>query len=407
MTEVQAQRLVCEAALLDDTRAAAKLLGQALDALTEQDEVMATLLLAYAWVDPEDALRRCQQPAWAGRTRQPSWLYDDWVPTIPFWIEQIREAHSLYRLDTEEKTAYAAMTELLPRSLPQYSQRRGALKLACALDSPEKFLAVRNWETYVIRNDGLSVFLAAELWKVCPYQLWEKLQDLPRFAPRLLPIGQWVLSARYKPENLPLLIAITHIQCEKHGGTYSGTELSAVFKSLEVLEAHAPQELRKIVPAVLKIISAGNGARDSVLTAYALVLVSRLNLDGYELIRPLVSRIRGRKGISESRRWARQIQHQVKRYEPVLPQVTELVYLLRVMALERRLDGILIRAAPDKTAAQIYRAWRWLLRSDRVIASVADKGWREYLYKRKVLLESKVPHSRKARHINVYISEAK
>ena len=86
-------------------------------------------------------------------------------------------------------------------------------------------------------------------------------------------------------------------------------------------------------------------------------------------------------------------------FDPPSSQAKELAYLLRIVALERTLYVVLIQSADRNTLALVHRAWRWLLRSDRIIDSVPDAGWREYLRKKKTEIETRVSRSRKAVHI--------
>jgi hypothetical protein len=81
--------------------------------------------------------------------------------------------------------------------------------------------------------------------------------------------------------------------------------------------------------------------------------------------------------------------------EEARTQAYELAHPLRVLALAQHLERLLAKKDPRAVRC----AWRWLLRSDRVIASVADEDWRGDLEQRRVQLVERIPKSRKARHL--------
>jgi hypothetical protein len=376
MTEAQATRLVCEAAMMSDVEAAHFLLRH-LQTPEGREETTGTLWFAFAWVAPEEALALCPH-----------------THSVWGWVQRLGEAHQLASETPEELEAYVAMTALLPPHSTAAEQRRRVQYFAGALRSLEEVLALPDWTRY-----ATSVFLNARLWRDCAEPLWEKI-SLDIFHQIFFSVtGQFVLSSRCLPGDIPLLLDLVRINCQLFPVAYSGVHASALFKALEVLEVHAPQEIASLLPDIVRTLGKNHGEGDSILTARVLVLLAKFGLHEFTLIHPLAERIVRTQSHRISRRWVRQVAHSVRQFAPLLPQANAFPRFLRVLTLEKAIERTLTRNLRDKTPAQVRRAWRWLQKSDRVITSVADAEWRARLLKSKAHLEERVYRSRKAVHL--------
>ncbi len=303
-----------------------------------------------------------------------------------------RTARRLSIETAETRVTYATVTALLTGDNPRKRYRGYVSRLACDLAEPENIFAT------------LDIFPIARIWiENAEKAIKEIERDLS--SPILFnTVGQILLSKRRDKSDIDILISLIKIRCQKREVDFDGFGISALFISLDVLEIYAPQETVALIPDILKRLGLIGESADSILTARVLVLIGRLNLDGNTLIRPLSERVSTRQSF---RRWTRKIARAVRTFEPKPGQAHELARVLRILALERTVEGLLVRRLKGKSEAQVRRAWRWLLRSEKVIDAMPDLELCRQLHARKARLEEQVRRSRKAVHIAARTSDVR
>lgn len=310
MTRDEGLRLICQAALMENGPAKEYLCEQ-LDQCWIVNDGEAQLLLALAWLSPENALKYGEE------------LNVD-QEGITGSIQKLQEAHEFHALSAEGKTAHRTLTELLPGNSPEVERRRRGYSLSqlIALE------AEPGMDSRVAGNtDQMNPFFLARMW-MRNSDFWVGLIGLLPAGVPLMVIGQFILELRATPADLARLAGIAQQRCRSQSKPITDTELSHLLHMLSFLEPRVPEKLIPIIPDMLRIIDLERNKNSAMLMARVLVLIARLGLGTDKTILPLLRHL-GHSQVSEqSQHWSRQVQQYMENFIPVPREAYELVKLL-------------------------------------------------------------------------------
>lgn len=387
---------VFEAALLPDSEAIT-FLQKGLLSMTEGDDNEAHLH-ALAWLAPELARHYYySQPQWGD------------VDFIEHWLEAYTESAHLAAKSREELDAYALVTAFLPESSSEKEKRLKVQRLALSRCSPVEFLNFMDWQTCLCWHNYfcLNNFLFARLWLHHPEALQESIKNLsdPAFWPsHYNTTAQVLLTARGRTEDVPQLVKLVQ-QCSL--GDYIPSNqllVDSLLRTLIFVETHAPEQIKPLVPGLVTVIGRRSDARGVELTARVLVLLAHLGFESTS-IWPLKKRVETQRYEEFVRRWLRSTGRAIPGLISNPVPALELLVILRLLLLAHRLEEALLKRKKGNTPAHVWRAWRWLQRSERIITSVSDPFWREHLLKKKASLEMQVRQSRHPVHLAAFARE--
>jgi hypothetical protein len=399
MNQSRAWRTVCDAALLDDTQAKALLCENlvALEAINwESVHVANTLLAALAWLDPE--LARTQAEA-LPNALSPQELY---FFSQDKMLDEFQKARLLYSGGQEAIQAHIAQLNTLPERSPAHAYQSRILYLAQLQSTPPTnpthgiSLSVPyypyNPQSYPLLTDWQILFPVARLWRDNPVLA----SNTPH---KIFPVAIYTLASLGRKSDTAPLVSVL---CERvqQRAVIIGLEAAAIFKALDVLELHDLWTLRELIPCLIDIVAGGVGDHASILTAKILALAEKYELELTPLLQKLVERILGEKNARTARRWTRTLSWALRTLFSEAPLAYGGTQDLRILALSRTVTtGLTSKASlRPQEEPRLRRCWRWLGRSEALIASMRHEHWQADLLHRKARLENQVVRSRKARH---------
>lgn len=374
MTDSQALRIICEAALLEDSEAAA-LLRQHYSALPYDHDCKGEFLLALAWLNPEEA-----------RALMPELGF--WAHTVETRIVHLCEAQALNQGEADGVLAYRTMTALLPLKPLKQDSRFQVQRYALALRSPEEYIAYV--ELYREQRDP---FLIARLWHRHTEAFWKR--GVSDGSNKVRAIGRFVLAQRAKPEDLPARLTLYwERQKEYLEDMDEEQEYEGLLQTMAAFEAATPAQIEALAPQALAALIPLPEQATVALAARILRAAAKAGVSSTAVRQFLIER-EGEKALPLSHRWAAQVRKAISSEEPVLPVALEFVRILRGFALIQLLGNYLYEEPAQK---KVNRAWRWLLRSTRLINSIEDPFWREHLQQKRHALETQIRQSQRRRH---------
>ncbi|MBB6050492.1 hypothetical protein [Armatimonas rosea] len=151
---------------------------------------------------------------------------------------------------------------------------------------------------------------------------------------------------------------------------------------------------------MIDVVAAGVGNYASIVTAKILALAEKYELELTPLLQKLVERILREKNARTARRWTRTLSWALRTLYPEAPIAYRGAQDLRILALSRTvITGLTSKASlSPREEPRLRLCWRWLGRSEALVASVSHAHWQADLLHRKARLENQVVRSRKARH---------
>jgi hypothetical protein len=392
MNQSRAWRTVCDAALLNDA-AATELLCQTLACVKAADQmpflVAQALLAALAWLDPEQAQTQLSQ-------LPPELLERSYPLRLTGLVEEFGAAQKLRAQGPDALAAAHVQLSLLPRHSQAHVRQSRICQLAAFPLLPA---TVPTYDTawYQSWSDSTSLladwqvlFPLARLWRDQP----EATLQRPNHEP---PVGIYVLAACGRKSDLPTLVVLIQ---NRQSATLFGLESAGTFKALERLEQGNPTMLKELLPPLIGRISRGESDHNSIITAKILALAEQYEVELTPLLQKLVERILREKNARTARRWTRTLSWALRTLYPEAPTAYRGAQDLRILALSRTvIAGLTSKASlSPKEEPRLRLCWRWLGRSEALIASVSHAHWQADLLHRKARLENQVARSRKARH---------
>lgn len=381
MTQSDAWELVCKAALLPDKKAA-RFLREQLDVLKEMQDGRDVLLQALAWLEPEQA----------GEYEKASLipLFSEYEPHP---IKAHQRALLLMAQSEEQQAAYAAITALLPQHSMAARERRQAQYFASARQSPQEFLKLPEWEVH------MDYFLFARLILTFPELLRERTRALDRSHWKWIysTTGQLLLIEQGPPYDIPRLIELVY-ECSAY---HSGPILQ---RAIGIIETHSPQSIKPLLPCLAALSQREDGEWNAEVAASTLILVTRYQPEDTQLLIPWKEHIERSTHLSSLRRWLKYLRRELPKHTEYPEAALELVGVFRRLLLAKRIERRLFRNK-RLTISRARRAWRWLQRSERVIASTHDPFWQEQLLEKKASLETRVRESCRPVHLAVIAQE--
>ncbi|MGC4042916.1 MAG: hypothetical protein QM758_03860 [Armatimonas sp.] len=362
-----AWRSACKAALLSDEEAVPYLRNQ-LDTLPGKTPWnYEALLTALAWFEPEEALEYYDTVAEKTATGARRAVLEAYV-----------EARELRDYTEEQKAVYATITALLPPDAPETVKRHIALGIACAQRSLQNLVAVPG------QGKCIDFFLFSRLWLAFPEALQERLRGEDRsflfWRLNANAVGQYLLGTRLEEGDIPRLITLAQERCQENRSVISSLEGMCLHQTLQILEAHAPEELCRLVPEVLAISCIGKFQGNTRLIAQLLTKIVDLHLDTTRALLPLEQKIHHH-GVS-ARHWLRKVRRNLPLETSTPEAALRLIRPFRLFVTLRRIEELLCKEECAPSSTQVWRAQRWLRRTQRFIDSIEFSFWRERLQER-------------------------